>query len=309
MNFNINYEDLQAMFVSPQYKKIVSPFVIKRIQKGSNRFYCTVNEQEPKFYLSLTSAVSKLLPAPFLANWRGELGNDLADYKANVAAEYGTLYHIVIADFLKDGQIDLDNLNNLVADHIAQKKLSMDLAPEWIDKLHKDMLSFIQFVIDKNVEPVAIEFPIVSDELGIGTLLDLVCEMDFNKTRVRALIDHKSGKKGFYDSHELQLILGKHIWNGFYREIFPITHIFNFSPTEWRTKPNYKLKNQTKSILNKSYLGLILRVKNEGWDQPSKTIVRAKGVFKLGQKDLSKNLEIQTFQDYIKQKQNETKER
>ena len=90
--------------------------------------------------------------------------------------------------------MDFDQLNDIVCDYLVSVSLPQKIANEWIERMHKDLLSFIQFVIDKNVEPIAIEFPIVSDEYGIGTLLDLVCEMDFNKGRVVALIDHKSGK-------------------------------------------------------------------------------------------------------------------
>jgi len=309
MNLDISYEELQAMFVSPSYKKIVSPYRIKRIQKGRHRFYFTAIEEKINFYISLTSAVSKMLPNPHLSKWRGELGNVLADEVSKTAAHYGTLYHIIIAEFLKKGELDFDKLNDEVCDYLVQVGLPMALSSEWFERIHKDMLSFFQFVIEKNVEPVAIEFPIVSDRYGIGTLIDLVCTMDFNGKRVNAEVDFKSGKKGFFEAHEMQLIIGRDMWNDLYSDEFPITHIFNFAPNDWRKTPSYKLKNQSKSILNQSYKGLVDRCVIESWNTPTKTVAKGKGVFKLGQKSLESNVEIRTFTDFIKEKENANKKR
>lgn len=306
---NLNYEDVEAFFVSPEYKKIVSPYQIKRIQNGSDRYYCTYTDAEPKFYLSVTSFSSKVLPNPYLAKWRGDLGNDLADFKADLAAEYGTFLHIEIGDFIKSGKYCFDDVDERVIDYLLSKDLSMKLILEWVNKIHNDMLSFLAFWVKHEVEAVFCEFPIVSNVWELGGCLDLGCTLTFNRQRVNALVDFKSGRKGFYESHELQLKAYREMFNETFGDIFPITHIFNWAPTEWRCEvgkkvvcpePKFKLKNQDNgNIIIEKYLELGLA---HGFTKKPKPVKRGVGTFEINQKDLSKNISIINLSDYVKAK-------
>lgn len=298
---NLSYEEVEAFFVAPEFIKIVSPYAIKRVQKGNDRYYCTYQEDQPKFYLSVTSFTGKSLPNPFLSKWRGDLGNELADFKSNLAAEYGTFMHIEIGNFIKEGEYNFDNADERVIEYLLSNDLSPKLISEWVDKIHNDMLSFIQFCIDRNVEPIACEFPIVSDRWKLGGCIDFPCKMDFGKKRVNAIVDFKSGRKGFYESHELQLKVYRELWNETFADVIHMTHIFNWAPTEWRcNKPKYKLKNQDNGDLIVGYyleLGLA-----HSWTGEPKPIKRGMGTVKFGQQDIKGNVSVVSMSNYIKAK-------
>jgi len=62
--------------------------------------------------------------------------------------------------------------------------------------------------------------------------------------KVTAMIDYKSGRKGFYVSHEIQLKIYQELFEAVFPED-PIEKLYNFSPKDWRTSPSYNLKDQT----------------------------------------------------------------
>ena len=76
----------------------------------------------------------------------------------------------------------------------------------------------------------------------------MVAEIKFGQKYVNAIVDLKSGKKGFFDAHILQLHGCREAWNENFPKI-PVTHIFNFAPVDYRAKVNYKLENQTKNMI------------------------------------------------------------
>ena len=298
---NLNYEEVEAFFVSPQFTNIVSPFQIKRIQSGGDRYYCTYKESEPKFYLSVTSFTSKCLPNPYLSKWRGDLGNELADFKADLAAHYGTFMHIEIGDFIKNNTYNFDDADERVIDYLLCHNLSMKLISEWVDKIHNDMLSFAAFCSKNEVQSIACEFPIVSDTAKVGGCIDYVVNMKFGAKRVNAIVDFKSGRKGFYESHELQLKIYREIWNETFGDILPVTHIFNWAPTDWKCGvPKFKLKNQDNgNLICEHYLNLGLA---HGFTKQPRAIKRGKGTIQFGQKELKQNVSVVAMSDYIKAK-------
>ncbi len=297
---NLDYEEVEAFFVSPHYTNIVSPFKIKRIQSGGDRYYCTYQDAEPQFYLSVTSFTSKCLPNPYLSKWRGDLGNELADFKADLAAHYGTFMHIEIGDFIKTGAYNFDDADERVIDYLLSNGLSMKLISEWVDKIHNDMLSFAAFCSQREVESISCEFPIVSDRWKVGGCIDYVCTMNFGKKRVNAIVDFKSGRKGFYESHELQLKIYKEVWNETFGDIIPITHIFNWAPTDWKCGvPKFKLKNQDGDLPCEHYLELGLK---RGFTKEPRSIKRGKGTIKFGQSSIKENVSVVSVSDYVKAK-------
>jgi hypothetical protein len=122
-----------------------------------------------------------------------------------------------------------------------------------IFELKKDLLSFIQFTIDKEVKAHAIEYQVYNN-LFAGTI-DLICEMNFNGKRVNAIVDYKSGRNGFYDSHRVQL----HAYKSLLKECqnLDVDMVFNFSPKDWRLtetiKPTYNLENQSDAVWSEKW--------------------------------------------------------
>lgn len=291
--------DFIESLVNTEYTNIVSPFQIYRVQSSGERLYFQLNEQnQPTYYLSVTSFCGRSLGiSPQLAkNYFGVLGTEQAELKADLAAHYGTMMHIEIGKFFSNdysynfGSEDNDALLDTVQLYLQANNLHHSLAYEWRDNLQNDLASFITWVQEKNVQWIAMEFRICSDTYKLAGSIDLVCELDFDGKRVKAIVDFKSGRKGFYESHILQLKAYATIWNEHYRNFCPITHIFNWSPKEWRSEPTYNFKNQTKEEMDfKARAQIAL---NENWLKSPRSNLRINGV-------VTKNTPIQNNISFI----------
>jgi hypothetical protein len=120
-------------------------------------------------------------------------------------------------------------------------------AKPWTEDLKKDILCFAQFMIDYNVRPLAIELILWHPDDMYAGAIDLVAEIDYKKSRITVIIDLKSGKKGFYESHEIQLVAYKEMFNIHFPDI-PIDKVYNWSPKDFRgITPTYNFKDQTES--------------------------------------------------------------
>lgn len=264
-------QDLLALFqeVTPDLCHIEAPYRLFRYDKGADRFYYRVAESGAALlpYLSVTSFTGRSLPtSKYLVQWVGNLGNDAAEEKKNMAATYGTIMHIEIGKAIKDGHYDFKDLEDRLLEELPiQYKYQY---ANWLMELKKDLMSFFQFHKEHNVEVTALEIPVYNDQYGLAGTIDLVCTMDFNGQRVNALVDFKSGRKGFFEGHELQLISYKHMWNELFGSVFPVTHVFNFAPNAWRKRPTFKLKNQTDSIYARTVTQRMAIAKAEGWVTP-----------------------------------------
>ena len=267
----------------------VAPETLYRADTGSDRFYYTVDEKgEPFFYPSVTTMVGAYLPtSPHLMKWMREKGAEAEVIKHERAA-YGTLMHIMIKDFLLFDEINMDaNIADLYADFFEDGKYikyRTQCRDEWNHQLKKDLLSFATFAKEYHVKPLAIEIPLSNKSVCAAGTLDLPCIMKVpvsgaygaklksgpnkgkrkvikTKRSMRCLVDFKSGRSGFYESHEVQLLLYRELWNKQFPDL-KIKRIFNWSPAEWRTTPKYKLKDQTDSVYSAEISQMIKICKN-----------------------------------------------
>src|SRR5690606_18783260 len=101
---------------------------------------------------------------------------------------------------------------------------------EWHANAKRDVLALAQFIREHNVRPLGVEVCLASDEMGVAGTIDLPCKMtvmqdgDWGEVyksgprkgetkitkapvEVTAIVDFKSGMKGFWESHEIQLHL------------------------------------------------------------------------------------------------------
>jgi hypothetical protein len=293
--------------VSPEFMHIVSPFNLFRVQSAGERYYMMLDENnKPTYYLSVTSFCSKSLGASafLMKNYFGVLGTEQAELNAEIAAHYGTMLHIEIGNFFKnDYQYDFGNsindaLLSVCAKYLQENNLHHSLAYEWREKLQNDMASFISWVQEKNVKMIAMEFRIASDTYKVGGAIDLICSLDFDGKRVFAVVDFKSGRKGFFDSHILQLKAYATIWNEHYKNVCPITHCFNWSPKEWREKPTYNFENQTKKPIDfKSRAEVAIK---EEWVKTPKSYLVMSGVANLSKPINDLISIVEPHQPYIK---------
>ncbi len=250
------------------------PALIYRLDIGNNenhRYYYRFDEangNEPVFYTSVTTMIKNTLPIPpQLIKWIADRGTEDSSAEANERAAYGTFLHIQIGELLIFGKYNLDELPKKLEAFALKEKVTPK--PDWITELKKDILAFSQFIIDRNVRPIAIEIVLFHPDDNYAGAIDIVCEMDeeekgfFGETyasgarkgepkeskrtiRVSAIVDIKSGRKGFHESHEIQLHAYKEMFQIHFPDV-PIHRVYNWSPKDWRNSPSYNLKDQTES--------------------------------------------------------------
>lgn len=286
--------------LSPVYFDINSfarqPEPLYRLDASGHRYYYRFQDNEPVFYTSVTTMIKNTLPtSPHLIKWlvdqKGE-GKDIAQEKAH----YGTLLHMQCGVLLMTGKYDLDSLPRVVQDFTTKEKIGDK--SEWLEDLKKDILAFAQFMIDRNVKPLAIEICLFHPTDGYAGALDLVCELTFNKKRVTAIIDIKSGRKGFYESHEIQLGAYREMWRVHFPDK-PVDMLMNFSPKAWKKSPTYNLQDQTdsKNIGKLPHLVELSKLETAKRDD---TITIISGKIDLT-KGLESNISEKTFVELVKE--------
>lgn len=204
---------------------------------------------------SVTTIVNKLTETPIhLLQWYCDMGYKAATEYRDAAAAYGTIFHAVVKEYLTRGSITKSEIINFVElflsldDYVTKnitrlyENILSKNSPFWT-RLLKDLVAFELWLRDKKVTPIAIEQIVTSDKYHAGGCVDLVCELNFNKKRVTAIVDFKTGKH-IYEIHGLQLCLYAELWEDQYPTI-KIDMLFNWKPKDWLTSPTYDFVNQS----------------------------------------------------------------
>lgn len=163
------------------------------------------------------------------------------------AADYGTFLHISCAEFLTNGKLDLEPLKDEFFEYCKSTGMPLVRWKNYSYRLVNDLKSFAQFCHDKEVEPLACEYPVYDRLHAVATPIDLVCKMKFNKKIIVATINYKFRENpGLYNKDIKQTNLERRIYNiKFGDSKFEATHCFVWTPSKWRTNPTYKLTNTT----------------------------------------------------------------
>ena len=219
-----------------------------------------------------------------------------------MAAAYGTFMHCEFEKLIINRRYDFDSVPAALLGYMERENLPEKVFSEWLPKVRKDVLAFAQFIKDWNVKPLAVEIGLYHPKYHYAGCPDLPCVMTDPKTGKSfvAIVDFKSGRKGFYEEHELQLHLYREMWNVHYPET-PVARVFNFSPKDWRKAPTYNLKDQTDSVNAKKlpYLLALATIEDEKRDN-TLTIVR--GVLDLDKGKISDNILNLSLAELIKTK-------
>lgn len=238
-------EEMRAVYFNHDALK-EPPYRLYRLNEAGHRYYYRFEDGEPVFYPSVTTLIRQTTPtSPFLIQWMVQNG-DAATEKRDMAAAYGTFMHIQFERLVITRQYDLDKADDVLREYMEQENIPDKYFFDWRDRIRKDVLAFAQFLKDYEVKPLAVEIALVHPRWKFAGAIDLPCEMTWKKKRIRAIIDFKSGRNGFYEDYELQLGLYKMMWDETYPEQ-EVERIFNFSPKDWRKSPTYNLKDQTDS--------------------------------------------------------------
>lgn len=296
-------EEMKAMFfdgalIEPTYK------VWQLNSKGHRYYYRYDDDGNPEFFPSVTTILSQTLPkAPHLINWISNKGIEEAERYKGERAAYGTFMHAAFEELLINRAYDLDGLKGKLKEYIEVYRLPDDFI-YYADDLKKDVLAFAQFVLDYDVRPLAVEIALVHPYYKYAGMIDCPCTMRAkigSDDRINAIVDFKSGRKGFYEESEIQLGMYRDMWNVNFEQ-FPVTRIFNFSPKDWRKKPSYNLKEQTESpnIRKIPYLLEIAAIEDEKRDN---TFTAVNGMVVLDDNpDLSQNVISLSLAELIKTK-------
>jgi len=248
----------------PNYK-------VGRVNFGKGRSYIKIEQdgslaQPFRLYTSLTTSIAQSMPTPkALEEWKFQHGKKESERLMKVAAHYGTMMHIEIGKFIMDGVYDLDSCEEVVQNFTSDQNFWDADCDGWVHKLKEDLLAFVKFYNDYKVVPLGLEYVLLSDARGFGTPIDLVClltvtqdGLDYNnpyksgerkgqprevkvEVQKRAIINFKSGRKGFYETHGIQMECEKLLWDENFPET-PIDIAMNWAPADWKTTPNYKVK-------------------------------------------------------------------
>lgn len=297
-------EEMTTMFFDAN-ALIEPPYKVWQLNSKGHRYYYRYDENgNPEFYPSVTTILSQTLPkSPFLIQWIADKGMDEAERYKQERAAYGTFMHGAFEELIIARSYDLDGLKGKLKTYIESERLPGDFI-NYADDLKKDVLAFAQFIIDYDVRPFAVEIALVHPFYKYAGMIDCPCTMldrPGGKNRIRAIVDFKSGRKGFYEEAEIQLHLYREMWNANFEQ-HQIEKCFNFSPKDWRKKPSYNLKDQTDSPNAKKIPALLeLAAIEDGKRDNIFTAVN--GLINLDQTpDLSANIISLTLSELIKTK-------
>lgn len=298
-------EEMTALFfdrnalIEPSYK-------VYQLNSKGHRYYYRYNDYgEPEFYPSVTTILAQTLPtSPYLINWIASKGIDESERYKMERAAYGTFMHAAFEELLINRTYDLDALKDKLKDYIERNRLPEDFI-YYADELKKDVLSFAQFVIDYDVRPLAVEIALVHPLYHYAGMIDCPCTMRpkiGSEERINAIVDFKSGRKGFREEMEIQLGLYRDMWNANFEKC-PIAHIFNFAPKDWRKKPTYNLKEQTNSP-NLAKIPYLLELATIEDIKRDNTFTSVGGTVTLdGTPDLTNNVISLSLSELVKKKQ------
>jgi len=296
-------EEIRAVYFNADALKEPA-YRVFQLNSDGHRYYYRFNEAgEPEFFPSVTTLLKQVMPTPpALLDWMIANGKDGATEKRDLAAAYGTFMHIQFETLVINRRYDFDNVPAVLLDYMGRENLPEKVFAEWLPKIRKDVLAFAQFVRDYNVKPLAIEIGLVHPEYHYAGCIDLPCIMTDPKTgkQFTAIVDFKSGRKGFYEEHELQLHLYREMWNVNYPET-PVARVFNFAPKDWRTKPTYNLKEQTDSV-NARKLPYLLALASIEDEKRDNTLTIVRGVLDLDNGKIADNILTLSLADLIKTK-------
>ena len=301
-------EEIRALFFNadalhePAYR-------VFQLNSDNHRYYYRFNaDGEPEFYPSVTTLLKQVMPTPpALMDWMIANGRDGSVEKRDLAAAYGTFMHIQFEQLIINRRYDFDNVPNVLWDYMTENNLPEKVFSEWVVKIRKDVLSFAQFIKDYNVKPLAIEIALVHPEHHYAGCVDMPCVMtDPKGNTFRAIVDFKSGRKGFFEEHELQLHLYRDMWNFNFPET-PVERLFNFSPKDWRTKPTYNLKDQTDSV-NAAKLPHLLALASIEDEKRDNTLTIIRGTLDLDSGKIADNLLTLSLAELIRNRKAEKTE-
>lgn len=307
-------EIVTAEKVLPHYYKeglLQADYELTRLNMPSGRVYF-LHDGERYHLFSGTGSIDKELPMDEnLIKVIAKRGFEEADRHKYLRMLLGSFEHTCIADFANGIPLNFDLIPDMLKEYYYNQsfyitdKEHKDMSRE----VQKDMIGFLQWLKDYEVELVGVEYPLFSYELQMASQADILCFMTiregnvkqktYRERRVFGIGDWKSGKWGHSIGHRYQL----YSLQTMFRERFPSlaeteVTLFNltgknFRGTKWDRKTfPYKLTDQTDKADIIDYNHTLAKATNRLEQRVNK-----KFMYITGKMDLSSNPA-----DYIIQK-------
>jgi hypothetical protein len=172
---------------------------VRRINRGKSHSYVDANGLKVP---GVTTVIGNGVPKPALINWAA---NTTADYAVDHWDELAGLSPSKKLDTLKKARFgDRDAAAKRGTEvHALAEKLVAGEEVEVPDELAGHVESYVTFLDDFAVDPVKVEFVIVSDAHGYAGTCDLIA--DFPTLGKRLLCDLKTNRSGVFGETALQL--------------------------------------------------------------------------------------------------------
>ncbi len=263
----LELEDVKTIYFNEDALRLPS-YRLGRIPFGQDgRLYYRYGYIHPdsvELFNSLTTVIYQCTPMPYgLLEWYLRYGRKEANRMLKVAQLYGTLLHIEIGKFCINQEYDFDKIDEAIQNYLSMNSFWDNDCEEWGWKLRQDMIAWADFVAEYNVTCLAVEMVLCSQR-GFATAIDIVADMDMpvkgfhgevyksgkqkdqpkqseKRFRKKVIINMKSGRKGFFENHGLQVEAERIV----FEENFPdikIDCILNWAPADWESADGDKFK-------------------------------------------------------------------
>ena len=243
------FEQIQAEYFDQNYIQ-VPDFKYRRKNIKGQRYYIKETDNDVFMSPSVTTVIHNSSPmSHFLVEWYAKNGLEYCNWFLNQSAAYGTFMHTMYNKIILGEKVLLNKewFRAQITVFCYENDYNEFELIDWYKKqkrdFRKDIYAFIKFIADKELTPIAIEFPVVTKDYA--GCIDLVA-MDGDDNI--CMIDYKTGS-GIYEDHGIQLSAYKQSWDEQYPER-KIDYILNFRPKQFkmskRTKTFYETKNWTK---------------------------------------------------------------
>ena len=166
--------------------------IIKRLETDDEHYYFIGEE----YYPAVTKILSWGMYTPVqLMDWRGRVGNEVAEEIMNSAGDRGSMIHDLLENLINGADIDLTKMASRDA-HLAYNGFG-----GWLAEYQPKFLKLKDFnLATYGKSKLGTEFTVASEEYKFAGTVDLLCEIDGEVW----IVDFKTSK-GVYDSHMLQI--------------------------------------------------------------------------------------------------------
>lgn len=319
-------EEMRALYFNATQLKEPN-YKLWQLNSKGKRYYYTYVDNEPVFYPSVTTILHNVMPEnKYLTEWKLNLGKEQSLAYTMERASYGSFIHGQLAELMIGRTYNLDDVRERLTRYVEKEQLAVGFIDAHEEEAKADIMAFAKWMQDYDVRPYAVEVALYSPSMGLAGMIDCVCSLrtyaksderkDIEKAggdekklakiaeraevRINAIVDFKSGKKGFYDEYALQLEFYRRMWNENFPDA-PIERIFNIAPKDWlgtvKKIPSYTFEEQTENpILAKVDLLIALYKLSE---EEQRKVVVMNGVINLDKDDES-NVQVFTLSELVK---------